>query len=273
MVATRSAARKRTSGEVNATTSESHNNNIINSEPSLQPQTKRQRTSSVTATTTTTTTVVAKKGGRTSGRKRSGGHISYDESSGDLDFDKQLDEHEKEQTLREYQALTAAASKTTGMDDDDEDVIVNNNNNNKSNNNDNDKKLRCPHDIINYLHNPGKKIDLILLNPDTHMTGPCWRDFNRHVKTFPGWTAKRIVATPEEEKKFHFHKKGKGYFVKILYTILDPVKEEKKKKAAATKKKKKQQEVGTTTTAAGAKKLKKGIRRFPEYDDYDEFDY
>mmetsp|Transcript_15033 Transcript_15033/g.17412 ORF Transcript_15033/g.17412 Transcript_15033/m.17412 type:complete len:474 (-) Transcript_15033:278-1699(-) len=57
MVATRSAARKRTSGEVNATTSESHNNNIINSEPSLQPQTKRQRTSSVTATTTTTTTL------------------------------------------------------------------------------------------------------------------------------------------------------------------------------------------------------------------------
>ena len=41
------------------------------------------------------------------------------------------------------------------------------------------------------------------------------RDFNRYVKTFPGWTARRIVATPEEKKKFHIYKKSKVYFVKI----------------------------------------------------------
>jgi len=58
---------------------------------------------------------------------------------GDLDFDRQLDEYEKEKPVRNYPALTAAASKTTGMDDKKDTV----------DDVDDDKKLRCAHDIIN----------------------------------------------------------------------------------------------------------------------------
>ena len=37
------------------------------------------------------------------------------------------------------------------------------------------KKLRSVQDIINHLHVPGKKLDIVLLNPDTHITAACWR--------------------------------------------------------------------------------------------------
>jgi len=47
-----------------------------------------------TATVTVTATAVAAKADRTSGKERSDGQISSDESFDDLDFDKQLDEYE-----------------------------------------------------------------------------------------------------------------------------------------------------------------------------------
>ena len=37
------------------------------------------------------------------------------------------------------------------------------------------KELRSVQDIINHLHVPGKKLDIVLLNPDTHITAACWR--------------------------------------------------------------------------------------------------
>ena len=52
------------------------------------------------------------------------------------------------------------------------------------------------------------------------------RDFNRHVESYPGWTAKQVVATPEE-MKFFGHRSGNKYFTRILYTIPDLVEEEK----------------------------------------------
>ena len=33
-----------------------------------------------------------------------------------------------------------------------------------------------------------------LLQPSQHLTQLCWRDFSKYVKTFAGWTAKRVVA-------------------------------------------------------------------------------
>ena len=39
----------------------------------------------------------------------------------------------------------------------------------------NDKTIHRAHDIMYYLYNPGTKLDLILLNPDTHLTRPCWK--------------------------------------------------------------------------------------------------
>jgi len=116
----------------------------------------------------------------------------------------------------------------------------------------NDKTIHSAHDFINYLYNPGTKIDLILLNPDTHLTRPCWKDFNHHVESYPGWSTKRVVAT-REEMKFFGHRTGNKYFTRILYTIPDIVEEEKKRKVAAAA------AAAAAVVAAAAKKKQKKI--------------
>ena len=40
-----------------------------------------------------------------------------------------------------------------------------------------------------------------LLKPSTHLTQPCWSAFSKHVRSFPGWTPKRRVATAEEKRQ------------------------------------------------------------------------
>mmetsp|Transcript_12998 Transcript_12998/g.14236 ORF Transcript_12998/g.14236 Transcript_12998/m.14236 type:complete len:393 (+) Transcript_12998:133-1311(+) len=115
----------------------------------------------------------------------------------------------------------------------------------------NDKTIHSAHDFINYLYNLGTKIDLILLNPDTHLTRPCWKDFNHHVESYPGWSTKRVVAT-REEMKFFGHRTGNKYFTRILYTIPDIVEEEKKRKVAAAA-------AAAAVVAAAAKKKQKKI--------------
>ena len=46
-------------------------------------------------------------------------------------------------------------------------------------------------------------VDLIfeLWQPkEMHLTGPCWRDFSKHVQTHSGWTARKTEATQLEKE-------------------------------------------------------------------------
>ena len=165
------------------------------------------------------------KGSRTSGRKRSGDQISYNENAGDKEFEKQLRAFEKQRPapvlkgFASIEGVAAGGKKTAGEYDSDYDS-----------DDEEEKELRPIDEIIDALYEPGHKLTFSFLAPDTHLTGPCYRDFNRYVKTFPGWTAKRIKATDEEKNKYKFKKKGSAYFLKLVFTI--PGKAVAKKKAA-----------------------------------------
>ena len=165
------------------------------------------------------------KGSRTSGRKRSGDQISYNENAGDKEFEKQLRAFEKQRPapvlkgFASIEGVAAGGKKTAGEYDSDYDS-----------DDEEEKELRPIDEIIDALYEPGHKLTFSFLAPDTHLTGPCYRDFNRYVKTFPGWTAKRIKATDEEKNKYKFKKKGSAYFLKLVFAI--PGKAVAKKKAA-----------------------------------------
>ena len=176
------------------------------------------------------------KGSRTSGRKRSGDQISYNENAGDKEFEKQLRAFEKQRpapVLKGFASVEgiAAGKKTVGDYDSD-----------YESDDEEEKELRPIDEIIDALYEPGHKLTFSFLAPDTHLTGPCYRDFNRYVKTFPGWTAKRIKATDEEKKK------GSAYFLKLIFTI--PGKAVAKKKAATG--------TGASKTKSAAKKKSDG---------------
>ena len=98
-----------------------------------------------------------------------------------------------------------------------------------------------------------------LLQPPQHLTQPCWRDFSKYVKTFAGWTAKRVVA---------FSGSGKGagkmtYFVDVTFRPKTPKapKTPKKPTAAAAKmtteqQQKKHKQPDQASGAGAAKKAK-----------------
>lgn len=67
------------------------------------------------------------------------------------------------------------------------------------------------------LYNPGEKISIPFSKPDFHLTGPCYRDFRRHINQFPSWSVKRIAATTKERRKVY--RKGTVYFVNIIYNV------------------------------------------------------
>ena len=56
-----------------------------------------------------------------------------------------------------------------------------------------------------------------LLQPADHLTAPCWRDFKAHVKSFAGWEAKRTTATEAQKTAAKETRKGKVYFVQVLF--------------------------------------------------------
>lgn len=56
-----------------------------------------------------------------------------------------------------------------------------------------------------------------LLQPAEHLTAPCWRDFKAHVKSFAGWEAKRTTATEAQKTAAKETRKGKVYFVQVLF--------------------------------------------------------
>lgn len=72
---------------------------------------------------------------------------------------------------------------------------------------------------IKALFVPGKKHNFLLSTPDLHLTGPCWRDFSRYVRTHEGWNVKRKAATSEEKKQFRQTRNGAVYFINAVYSI------------------------------------------------------
>jgi hypothetical protein len=65
---------------------------------------------------------------------------------------------------------------------------------------------------------PTGKTTIPLLQPHCHLTCHTWGIFRKFVVKHAGWNAKRRVATPEEKKKSGEKRKGKVYFVDVIYT-------------------------------------------------------
>jgi len=66
---------------------------------------------------------------------------------------------------------------------------------------------------------PGTKITMELLKPSCHLTGPCWTTFLRHVRSHEGWVAKRREATAEEKQQHKETRKGKVYFIDLVFNV------------------------------------------------------
>ena len=56
-----------------------------------------------------------------------------------------------------------------------------------------------------------------LLDPSCHLTGPCFRDFKKHVKTRPGWDAKQRRATEQEKAQYRPTGRGHANWTDITY--------------------------------------------------------
>ena len=85
-----------------------------------------------------------------------------------------------------------------------------------------------------------------LLKPSTHLTQPCWSAFSKHVRSFPGWTPKRRVATAEEKRAHGETRQAKCYFTDVSF---NPKTFKKKSRESAAAK-------GQQTIAPPAKKPK-----------------
>ena len=72
-----------------------------------------------------------------------------------------------------------------------------------------------------------------LLKPSTHLTQPCWSAFSKHVRSFPGWTPKRRVATAEEKRQHGETRQAKCYFT---YVSFNPKTFKKKSRESAAAK-------------------------------------
>merc|ERR550519_2110436 len=65
----------------------------------------------------------------------------------------------------------------------------------------------------------GTKITVELLKPSCHLTGACWKSFRKHVISFDDWVPKRRVVTEEEKKQHKETRKGKVYFIDVVYNV------------------------------------------------------
>jgi hypothetical protein len=101
---------------------------------------------------------------------------------------------------------------------------------------------------------PTGKTIIPLLQPHCHLTCHTWGTFRKFVVGHAGWNVKRRVATPEEKKKSGEKRKGKVYFVDVIYTA--PTKEETPPASAAAcvSGNKRVAPVGVVTHAASAAK-------------------
>jgi hypothetical protein len=102
---------------------------------------------------------------------------------------------------------------------------------------------------------PTGKTTIHLLEPHCHLTSNTWGKFRKFVVKHAGWNVKRRVATPEEKKKSGEKRKGKVYFVDVIYTA--PTKKETPPAAiAGVSGNKRVAPVGLVTHAATAKNKK-----------------
>ena len=70
-----------------------------------------------------------------------------------------------------------------------------------------------------------------LLTPNDHLTDACWRDFNRFVKSFDGWSATRRPATIDDVVDLGFLQKNKAFWIDVTYV---PPGAKKPRRAAKT---------------------------------------
>ena len=77
--------------------------------------------------------------------------------------------------------------------------------------------METPEDNRDYLLQTLKSPH-VLLQPSTHLTAPCWRDFRKWMKTsHPKWDAKKRQASDAEKVASGETRKGKVYFVDVSY--------------------------------------------------------
>jgi len=74
-----------------------------------------------------------------------------------------------------------------------------------------------------------------LLSPSDHLTAACYRDFSKHVKSFPGWRASRTMATEEEKKTAGETRKCKVYWTDVTFRPKTDGKTQKKQTAEKKK--------------------------------------
>ncbi|XP_063684556.1 DNA-directed RNA polymerase II subunit RPB1-like [Bolinopsis microptera] len=65
----------------------------------------------------------------------------------------------------------------------------------------------------------GSRETVQLLKPSCHLTEACWKSFRGHVCSVEGWSTKRRVATEAEKKKHGETRKGRVYFVDVIYSV------------------------------------------------------
>ena len=65
---------------------------------------------------------------------------------------------------------------------------------------------------------PTAPVTMQLLEPSTHLTQPCWRDFKKHVERYQGWSAKRRAASNAEKQQHGETRKGTCYFVDVTFS-------------------------------------------------------
>ena len=58
---------------------------------------------------------------------------------------------------------------------------------------------------------------LVLLQPTSHLTDPCFKTFLKYVESFVGWTAHRRVATPAEKFALGCTRKTPTFFVSVSF--------------------------------------------------------
>eukprot|EP00977_Amphora_coffeiformis_P009235 scaffold2102_cov161-Amphora_coffeaeformis.AAC.19 len=80
------------------------------------------------------------------------------------------------------------------------------------------------------------------------------------VRSFLGWTPKRIAATKEEKKVYHHFRRGDAYFVEVCFTVpgetKKPNKKASKKKAPPAKRKAAPKQAVDDTKPPAEKKAK-----------------
>jgi len=105
---------------------------------------------------------------------------------------------------------------------------------------------------------PGSKQTVELLKPSCHLVEACWQSFRKHVLSHNGWLAKRRVATEQEKKNHGEKRKGKVYFVDVIFSV--PQLNVPKPKVKTPKKRSLEEDkkVPPITSFFEAKKLKKG---------------